>query len=153
MYKASEIYLVFDHPNRQRLSPKDIERTRRYKVVQESVYDIITTDTHLHFNRRPLISVRQHTRLLINFISIQVLLLANRLFPNGECIFITAGGFNDEFKDQARVAFNNSTAEYIAASGDHEEADTRVWLHDISSLATHIIIYSPDTDVYISRKL
>jgi len=62
------------------------------------------------------------------------------LFSNGECIFITAGGFDDEFRDQARCAFNNATAEYIAASGDHEEADTRAWLHAILSSATHIII-------------
>jgi hypothetical protein len=51
------------------------------------------------------------------------------LLPNGECIFISAGGFDDECRDQARFAFNNSTA----ASGDHEEADTKVWLHNIPS--------------------
>jgi hypothetical protein len=83
---------------------------------------------------------------LINFYFSSIF---NRFFPNGECIFITAGGFDDEFRDQARCAFNNVTAEYIAASGDHEEADTRAWLHAILSSATHIIIYSPDTDVYI----
>jgi hypothetical protein len=150
LYKASEVHLVFDHPNRQGLSPKDIERTRRGKVVQESDFDVITMDTPLPSNWRSFISVRQHKRLLINFISVQFLLLANRFFPNGECLFITAGGFDDEFSDQARCAFNNSTAEYIGTSGDHEEADTRVWLHAISSSATHIIIYSPDTDIYIS---
>ena len=52
LYKVSEVHLVFDHPNRQRLSTKDIERTRRDKVVQESDFDVITTDTPLPSNWR-----------------------------------------------------------------------------------------------------
>ena len=121
----------------------------QFTHLLQLMQNVITMDTPLPSNWRSFISVRQHKRLLINFISVQFLLLANRFFPNGECLFITAGGFDDEFRDQARCAFNNSTAEYIGTSGDHEEADTRVWLHAISSSATHIIIYSPDTDIYI----
>jgi hypothetical protein len=35
------------------------------------------------------------------------------------------------------------------AYGNHEEADTRVWLHASVSSADQVIIYSPDTDVFV----
>ena len=38
--------------------------------------------------------------------------------------------------------------ELVAASGSHEEADTRVWLHATITPAETVIIYSPDTDVF-----
>ncbi|VDI54804.1 Hypothetical predicted protein [Mytilus galloprovincialis] len=36
-YTANEVHLLFDDPNRNGVSPKDIERTRRNTVVQEPV--------------------------------------------------------------------------------------------------------------------
>ena len=41
--------------------------------------------------------------------------------------FVIAGGLDNEFKDQARCAFGNSSAEFIVAAGDHEEAYIRMW--------------------------
>ncbi|CAG2223369.1 unnamed protein product [Mytilus edulis] len=62
---------------------------------------------------------------------------------------VTAGDFAIEFKDiSALCSKHGSITEYFDASGDHEEADTRVWLHAVTSSAINIIIYSPDTDVY-----
>lgn len=52
-----------------------------------------------------------------------------------------------KFKYQARCAFGNSSAEYIVAAGDHEEADTIMWLHALTSIAQTVCINTPDTDV------
>ena len=46
--------------------------------------------------------------------------------------FVTA---DDKFKDEARCTFGNSSAEYIVVAGDHAEADTRMWLHAVTSTA------------------
>jgi hypothetical protein len=35
-FKASEIHIIFDHPNRHGISPKDIERSRRDKNCKKN---------------------------------------------------------------------------------------------------------------------
>ena len=67
-------------------------------------------------------------------------------YPN--VFFVIAGGLDNEFKDQARCAFGNSSAEYIVAAGDHAETYIRMWLHAVTSTAQTIFINIPDTDVY-----
>ncbi|CAC5383313.1 unnamed protein product [Mytilus coruscus] len=74
--------------------------------------------------------------------------LANEKFSNSDFLLVTAGGFDNEFKDKGLCSKHGSITEYFDAAGDHEEADTRVWLYAVTSSAINIIIYSPDTDVY-----
>ncbi|CAC5359268.1 unnamed protein product [Mytilus coruscus] len=57
-----------------------------------------------------------------------------------------AGGFDDDRKDRAISILNGQVVDYDLASGNHEEADTRVWLHASVTTADQVIIYSPDTD-------
>ncbi|CAC5415614.1 unnamed protein product [Mytilus coruscus] len=59
-----------------------------------------------------------------------------------------AGGFDDDRKDRAISILNGQVVDYDLASGNHEEADTRVWLHASVTTADQVIIYSPDTDVF-----
>ncbi|CAC5419986.1 unnamed protein product [Mytilus coruscus] len=96
-YTANEVHLLFDDPNRNGVSPKDIERTRRNTVVQEPV---------------------------------------------------VPGGFDDDRKDRAISILNGQVVDYDLASGNHEEADTRVWIYASVTTADQVIIYSPDTDVF-----
>ncbi|CAC5380287.1 unnamed protein product [Mytilus coruscus] len=60
-----------------------------------------------------------------------------------------AGGFDDDRKDRAISILNGQVVDYDLASGNHEEADTRVWLHASVTTADQVIIYSPDTDVFL----
>ena len=147
VYKATEVHLIFDDPNRHGISPKDLERSRRDTISQESTIVQICPDTPLPSNWHNFIAVRSQKRLLINFLSDHFLLLANQKFKFSECFFITAGGFDNQYRDQARCAVDGSSAEYVNATAAHEEADTRVWLHAAASTAEKIFIYSPDTDV------
>jgi hypothetical protein len=50
-------------------------------------------------------------------------------------------------KDKAFLVSGGCTRDYDLACGNHEEADTRVWLHASATSADQVIIYSPDTDV------
>ncbi|CAC5405132.1 unnamed protein product [Mytilus coruscus] len=94
-YTANEVHLLFNDPNRNGVSPKNIQRTRRNTVVQE---------------------------------------------------LVVPGGFDDDRKDRAISILNGQVVDYDLASANHEEADTRVWLHASVTTADQVIIYSPDTD-------
>ncbi|VDI11255.1 Hypothetical predicted protein [Mytilus galloprovincialis] len=63
-------------------------------------------------------------------------------------VIIDAGGFDDDRKDRAISILKGQVVDYDLASGNHEEADTRVWLHASVTTADQVIIYSPDTDVF-----
>ncbi|CAC5418643.1 unnamed protein product [Mytilus coruscus] len=148
-YTANEVHLLFDDPNRNGVSPKDIERTRRNTVVQEPVVrTCISSDTPLLSNWRNFIAVRHQKRLLVNFLSEYFLSLSLTFFSTNQCCFVTAGGFDDDRKDRAISILNGQVVDYDLASGNHEEADTRVWLHASVTTADQVIIYSPDTDVF-----
>ncbi|VDI52433.1 Hypothetical predicted protein, partial [Mytilus galloprovincialis] len=75
---------------------------------------------------------------------------AANVFKNiySDAFFITAGGFDDDRKDRAISILKGQVVDYDLASGNHEEADTRVWLHASVTTADQVIIYSPDTDVF-----
>ncbi|CAG2225472.1 unnamed protein product [Mytilus edulis] len=77
-FKATEVHLVFDHPNRQGTSPKDIERSRRDITDQTIEFDKLSPDTDLPSNWRSFLSVRKQKRLLVNFISEHFLTFANQ---------------------------------------------------------------------------
>ncbi|CAG2185017.1 unnamed protein product [Mytilus edulis] len=64
------------------------------------------------------------------------------------CCFCATGGFDDDRKDRAISILKGQVVDYDLASGNHEEADTRVWLHASVTTADQVIIYSPDTDVF-----
>ncbi|VDI55362.1 Hypothetical predicted protein [Mytilus galloprovincialis] len=63
-------------------------------------------------------------------------------------VIIDAGGFDDDRKARAISILKGQVVDYDLASGNHEEADTRVWLHASVTTADQVIIYSPDTDVF-----
>ena len=64
-------------------------------------------------------------------------------------IFITAGGFDGSDTDKAFSVSRGRTEDYDLVHGNHEEADTRVWLHAAVSQTDQVIIYSPDTDIFV----
>ena len=144
-FNTSEVHLIFDDPNRHGISPKDIERSRRDSAPQISDFEEISAGSLLPSNWRSFLAVRKQKRLLVNFLSVEFLRIASQSI---DFKFVTAGGFDGQHKDHARVSFNQSISDYPTAHGDHEEADTRVWLHCMTSSCDRIIIYSPDTDVY-----
>ena len=72
-FKASEIPIIFDHPNRHGISPKDIERSRRdhnCKKIIPGTCTCISDKTDLpKTNWRNFLSDRVQKRNLVNFLS------------------------------------------------------------------------------------
>ncbi|CAC5405854.1 unnamed protein product [Mytilus coruscus] len=149
-FKAQEIHVVFDHPNRNGESPKDIERSRRtHEFIQENItYNTVSSDLLLPTNWRNFLNVRDHKRKFVNYLSSQLINFALQRFQDHECTVVTAGGYEDLYVDKALGAGDGDISEFSDFNSNHEEGDTRVWLHAIHSKSQRIIIYSPDTDTF-----
>ncbi|CAG2184537.1 unnamed protein product [Mytilus edulis] len=153
-FSASEIHVVFDHPNRHGCSPKDVERSRRDSSVQTSdptvLSSVIHTGLSLPSSWRSFLANRENKRNLVNFLSYELLRLASPFFIEGSCTVITAGGFDDDNHDKALgiSCLHVGIVEFAQLSGNHEEGDTRVWLHASQAAASRVVIYSPDTDTF-----
>jgi hypothetical protein len=146
---ATEVHLVFDHPHRHGVSPKDLERQRRDKGKADlsNILEAISGTSQLPKHWANFLSQRKQKRLLVNFLSTAFLELACSQISPG-CLFTTAGGFDDERQDQAMCIWEGQAAVFEAACSDHEEGDSRVWVHAAATGCSTVIIYSPDTDTY-----
>ncbi|CAC5408316.1 unnamed protein product [Mytilus coruscus] len=85
-FKAQEIHVVFDHPNRNGTSPKDIKRSRRIHdfVSEKKTYNTFSSDVLLPNNWRNFLNVRDHKRKLVK--SYQFITLSMQRFQNHECV-------------------------------------------------------------------
>ncbi|CAC5388729.1 unnamed protein product [Mytilus coruscus] len=153
-FSASEIHVVFDHPNRHGCSPKDVERSRRDSSVQATDSAVLSSVVHkgllLPSSWRSFLANRENKRNLVNFLSYELLRLALPFFIDGLCTVITAGGFDDDNRDKALgiSSLHVGIVEFAQLSANHEEGDTRVWLHASQTAASRVIIYNPDTDIF-----
>ncbi|CAC5404123.1 unnamed protein product [Mytilus coruscus] len=153
-FSASEIHVVFDHPNRHGCSPKDVERSRRDSSVQATDSAVLSSVVHegllLPSSWRSFLANRENKRNLVNFLSYELLRLALSFFIDGLCTVITAGGFDDDNRDKTLgiSSLYVGIVEFAQLSANQEEGDTRVWLHESQAAASRVIIYSPDTDTF-----
>ena len=146
-YNASEIHVLFDDPERNGPSPKDVERARRdlghqhHIEISDSIS--ISDSTPLPSDWQKFLFNRQNKRKLVQYLSVKFL----ELSKTHDFVFVTAGGFEGNNKDKAICVLEGEIFEYSKANGNHEESDSRVWLHASASPCLNILIYSPDTDV------
>lgn len=154
LHKAVEIHVVFDHPNRNGTSPKDIERTRRdvHALSDRGTFESNSCDLVFlpKANWRNFLSDRVQKRQLVHFLSHKFLELSQKKFQECDCLFVTSGGFDGEKQDKAFGTHHGMEIfEIPELKANHEEADTRVWLHTAHTLVKtdRVLIYSPDTDI------
>ena len=67
--------------------------------------------------------------------------------------FVTAGRFNDpDMRDKAFMCYSANDSclpiEVPSLKSDHEETDSRAWLHALDGSLINILIFSPDTDQF-----
>ncbi|XP_066282530.1 uncharacterized protein [Branchiostoma lanceolatum] len=146
---AKEIHLLFDDPNRNGFTPKDIERQRRDTSMEcdTNILSSIDNNTIKPKDWRKFLAYRPNKRTLCSYLSNTLLSIVQPFLKDNQH-FVTAGGFTDDKRDMAFIVSNHTVNPYPSCRSNHEESDTRVWLHAKSTSFKNILIYSPDTDVY-----
>ena len=62
---------------------------------------------------------------------------------------VVAGGFDDDRRDKAySIMQGQAPVPEPSLDSNHEEIDSRVWLHAFGSKMSRVLVYSPDTDTY-----
>ena len=156
---TKEIHVLFDHPGQMEFSPKDVERTRRDTTASPtsniSVTFPIENSTSIPSGVklwREFTSERHCKRELIKYLT-KLLLDILPEYLKGHQKFITAGGFDDPArKDKALMCSQSMKdslpVEVSALASNHEETDSRAWLHALTGSTNNVLIFSPDTDTY-----
>ena len=144
-----EIHLLFDDPGRHGTSPKDIERMRRdTKAVEgEQIIDLNESSPIPDGKWEFFLKNRANKKLFCNFISKYVIENCH-LILNRDQRVIVAGAFDGDMRDCAMIVTNNGYSECERMKSNHEETDSRIWFHVKQSKYHHVLVYSPDTDVY-----
>ena len=151
-YQASEVHIVFDHPNRHGQSPKDIERARRdaeKQPLSTEDFSKMTVQSKLpsYAMWSSFLANRILKRRLVTLIADQFLAIALSSLPSCKTLVI-GGAFEEVNKDKAFVVGGNLRHEATQYFCNHEEADTRVWFHAYITQCKTVAVYSPDRDVF-----
>ena len=151
-HRADEVHMVFDHPNRHGTSPKDVERAMRdSRILQgETQTDQTSVELDSQLPCKTLwtkfLANRPQKRKLVNLVCSYFLTLAlKHLAPDQ--VFIVSGGFDGECSDKVYEVSEGHIHENPIYNANHEEGDTRVWLHISLSSCKLAVIYSIDRDV------
>ena len=144
---VKEVHVVFDHPERQGVSPKQIERLRRDEQSSSNISNHIEINdsSELPADWRSFLADRKSKRSLINYLSDTFLSLVPK-FLNDTKSFTIASGFDFEQRDKAFTCTHSEKYENVPLKSDHEEADSRVCFHALKCEHRNILIFSPDTD-------
>lgn len=94
-----------------------------------------------------MLSDRTVKRKLVNFLATDILCAGQMHLKEGQRL-VTAGGTDGELTDLAMVATKKEVTCDPVFTSNHEESDSRVWLHCLKSPCSKVLIYSPDTDTY-----
>lgn len=145
-----EVHLVFDHPGRYHFNPKDCEHQRRYGEKNKCDHTHITFTPQSTIPRpwREYIDCRECKRSLVEALGLFYLQKAASYLKEGQSL-ILAGCFGGNSQDDAWIITSSSLPESTQEfKSNAQEADMRIWRHAIQSVHQHVLIYSPDTDVY-----
>ncbi|XP_078680864.1 uncharacterized protein LOC144915910 [Branchiostoma floridae x Branchiostoma belcheri] len=148
-----EVHIVFDDPNRNGLSPKEVERNRRDSVFEcnnLAAFDCVSDTTCTPKDWRKFLSLRSNKHKLCSYLCNSLLAVSRQFLRPPQQVF-TAGAFTGNKRDMCFVSTTDGIFPHPDCRSNHEESDTRVWLHAASSKCQNILIYSPDTDTYHVR--
>ena len=149
---AIEVHLVFDTESRRQFNPKCFEHERRDAGNSSDNHEHITftPTTKVPQIWRTFIECRQCKRSIIQALGLAYLQLARFKLQHHHKL-IVAGCFDQSTHSSPMVIHGNGhLSEPIRKyETNAEEADMIIWRHAIQCEGQRILVYSPDTDVYV----
>ena len=148
---AVEVHLVFYTPSKQSFSPKCYERIRRDQSHPSTSHNHIsfTPSTKVPQVWRAYLECRQCKRSIIEAVGLAYIQSARFQLQQHQ-YFILSGCMSENTDDVSWVVSggNSLPVTDLKYSSNAEEADMRIWRHATQTSVQHILVYSPDTDVY-----
>jgi hypothetical protein len=148
-----EVHFVFDHPGRLAFNPKDCEHKRRYgkSKSNQSEHAHVTLTPHSEIPRpwREHLECKHCKRAIVEALGwIYFHTGRNHLRDNQRLVL--AGCFSGTQEDDAWSIRGGETLPEtdVRFKSNAQEADMRVWRHATQTEHRHILVYSPDTDVF-----
>ena len=146
---TKEVHLLFDNPERLTFNPKKCEHNRRYtQETKHHVHISFTQTSPIPRPWREYLLCRTCKRSIVEVLGLVFLRSANHV-PIGKNLII-AGCFSGDGQDEAWIITGGVAIpqRLTPFNSNAMEADMRVWRHATMTQYDHIVIYSPDTDVY-----
>ena len=148
--RGGQVHLIFDNPRSLPFSPKFSEHQRRdSKSIANAKHNHITftPETALPRVRRDCIECRQCKKSIVEAIGLALLRSArSRLFSEQKLIL--AGCFSGPVEHTAWAITSNEKPQPLPEFSTNAKADMRIWHHALLSNTQHILVHSPDTEVY-----
>lgn len=148
------VHVVFDDPGALgKPSLKDLERSRRDALSNQKSTEPceVTISAPLPTAWRPFLNERHNKSSLVALLCNNLpQILQSELRP-GQYI-LTSGGFDGLERGKSLILEHGKIPEFSSTRyyGLHEESDTLMWSHAVQSPASRVLIFSPDTDVYLA---
>jgi hypothetical protein len=148
---GQEVHIIFDKPGSLPFSPKFSEHQRRDSKsigYENHNHTTFTPETALPRVWRDYIECRQCKRSIVEAIGLALLRSARSRLLSGQKL-ILAGCFSGPVEHTAWAVTSNDIPQPLPEfSTDAEETDMRIWRPALLSNSQHILVHSPDTDVY-----
>ena len=150
---SEEVHIIFDSPGRLINTPKYFEQQRRdqgTKISLEHYCDDLQGNTRIQYRkwRENFLNCRECKRNLVRFIGKYFLNNAATYLQSHQTLYV-AGCFDEEIADTAWFTSGSTRPQpHPVYTCNVEETDMRVWLHATKTPCNHVLIVSPDTDVY-----
>ena len=147
---VGEVHLLFNNPKNQPFNSKCSEQERRGKRTATASHEHkeFSPESPLPRNWCEHIQCRKCKRSIVEAIGLALLRSGCTKVGQGHKL-VLAGCFGGEATNTAWLVQNNTIPQPLPEySTNAEETDLRIWRHVFKTSATHILLYSPDTDVY-----
>lgn len=148
---VNEVHLLFDTPtNVQIFNPKLFEQKKRDQGKEIChQHKTFTPSTTISIPWRSLIDCRQCKRSVVEAIGLSYIQSIRLHLQPGQTLYLSGCFPETGYHSTYRMSGNESLPiPDLRYRSNSNEADMRIWRHVTQTCASHVLVYSPDTDIY-----
>ncbi len=149
--RACEVHVLFDtQANDQQFNPKAFEHNRRDKGKELQLHTHIsfTPATAIPNNWKSFIDCRKCKACIIEALGLSFMQTLRQKLLQGQTLYLSGCFAQTNTTQVCKFSGDCLPMTLASYSSNSREADMRIWRHVYQTEGTHIMIYSPDTDVY-----